>query len=102
MTEVIYEPAEVIAVTIRISAEAEKRRDRLLKEGRCLGCEKKLESGEVVRRGQCVACYGATLRGIAKRRFTQSDMIREGKWLKRSKGGRKPTNPYTQDIAKRA
>lgn len=101
MTVVEYEIAEVIAVAIKISAAAEKRRDELIAEGKCLGCEKKLVDGVAVRRGQCPACYSATLRNIGRRKVTRNELIREGSLLEATKGGRPAQNSYTKRLSGR-
>lgn len=106
MIETIYE-VELIPVTIKLSPAAERRREQLLEQGRCLGCERELlkdETGKVietVRCGQCAACYSATRRRLAKRRVTKSELIREGLMLKAGKGGRPATNAYTKRLAER-
>lgn len=102
MTEVIYETVEVIAVSIRITPAVEKHRDELLAAGKCLGCERKVGDDEPVRCGQCPACYSATLRAIGRRIVTRNELIREGKLLKATKGGRPAKNDYTKSLGKRS
>lgn len=101
MTVVEYEIAEVIAVAIKIPAAAEKRRDDLIAAGKCLGCEQPLVAGVPVRRGQCPACYSATLRNINRRKITRNELIREGSLLEATKGGRPAKNSYTQRLSRR-
>ena len=61
----------------------------------------KIAKGAVVRRGLCNACYRAFARYKKARKVTQSDLIREGKLLPISKGGRKPANSFTKELANR-
>ncbi len=104
MTETIFQVVEVVAVTVKLTQQGEKRRSELLIQGRCLGCERQLvpgKRGDEVRCGQCNSCYAATQRNIKARRVTQNELVREGKLLKPTKGGRKPTNPYTKSLSER-
>lgn len=99
----VFEPetVEVIAVAIKVPAAAEKRRDELKAASKCLGCERKIEAGEQVRRGQCTACYTATMRNLKRRKVTRSELIREGRLLEKSPGGRPPQNSYTKHLSDR-
>lgn len=99
MSEVIYESHEVVTVTVRMTKEGAERRDKLLAEGKCLGCERKLKEDDTVRLGLEDTCYQAALRAIKARKTTKSELIRNGKMLPRRKGGRPATNKFTQELA---
>lgn len=104
MIETLYE-TELIPVAVNVPTAVQKRRDDLIADGRCIACEEKLvpdKNGKInVRRGQCVACYSATRRNLDKRRVTKSELVREGKLLTPTKGGRKPRNEFTKQLARR-
>lgn len=101
MTEVIYSEVSVAKKVIRLSEEATKRRDRLLAENRCLGCERKFRDKEIKRCGQCHCCYQAVLRKEEDDPKIREQLIREGKMLNPSEGGRKPASKFTQELAQR-
>lgn len=91
---------EFDVVNIRLSKDAVERVAKLTSEHRCLGCEEKLVDGERVTCGQCQTCYNAACHAIAKKRVKRADLIREGKMLAPQKGGRKPANDFTANLAK--
>lgn len=101
MAEVIYQESETVAKTVRVPDAVLVERDRLLSDGCCIGCRAKIAKGAVVRRGLCNVCYRAFARYKKARKVTQSDLIREGKLLPISKGGRKPANSFTKELADR-
>lgn len=100
MSETIF-LRETSPVNVRIGRKAKERRERLLKEVRCLGCEKQLTERDVVRRGLCSACYQSTLVAIGRRTLSEVEAVRTGVLLPPSKGGRKPSNPYTKKLSGR-
>lgn len=95
----IVEYMEESIVQVRIPADIQKRVEKLQADGKCLGCERKLETDEQVRCGDCDACYQAAIRAIDKKKITRKKLIESGKMLPPSKGGRKPSNPFTQELA---
>lgn len=102
MPEVMYRVArEYDVVTVKVSAESEKRIERLRSEGRCLGCEEKLEAGERVSRGLCGTCYHGARYAIRKKRTTEGRLIKEGKMLTSNPGGRRPANKFTRELSER-
>lgn len=98
LTEVVFSQEFVVA-TVQMTPAGKARRDKLLSEGKCLGCEKKLPQDEQVRAGQCECCYTAMLRAEKAGKVKRASLIREGKALPRAKGGPKPSNPFTQELA---
>lgn len=101
MTEIFFQEAEPVAKVVRVSDAVLAERNKLISEGKCIGCKCKHSDKTVVRRGLCDACYRAYLRYKGKRKVTQSDLIREGKLLPISKGGRKPSSSFTADLSQR-
>lgn len=95
------EERESRIVTIKLTKQVEQRRQALLENHKCLACEKQLGEGENVRCGQCDACYSALRRAIDKRLTTRISAIRAGELLPPTKGGRKPSNPYTKRLSGR-
>lgn len=99
MFEVCYETTEVVIVRTRVSDDVKKKQDQLKAKGCCLGCENKLPESGPVRRGLCAACYQAVRRAIDRKTRTEGQLIREGKMLPKSLGGRPSTNKFTQELA---
>ena len=85
-------------VVIRIRKEARERRDKLLAEDRCLGCEEP-NADRQIRVGLCPACYQMALKAIRAGKITRNDLIREGRMLPRRPGGRKPDNPFRRELS---
>lgn len=101
MQAVLYEAIEVVAVAIRIPPSVEKHRDELIAQDRCIACEEKHKPGEQVRCGQCPACYSTSLRNIGRRVVTRNELVREGKMLTPTKGGRPAKNAFTKSLSQR-
>lgn len=102
MSEIAFRVAkEWDVVKVRITDAGQKRADLLLSQGRCLGCEEKLQDGEQVKCGQCATCYQAARRAINSKSVSRSELIREGKMLAPRQGGRKPSNKFTQELSER-
>lgn len=100
MSEVAFRVAkEWDVVRVRVTDEGQKRIDLLLPEGRCLGCEEKLQPGEQHKCGLHPTCYQAARRAINAKRVTRNQLIRDGKMLPPASGGRKPSNKFTRELA---
>ena len=99
VTEVSFEYAEVSIVTVRIPDSAMQRRQRLQAAGCCTGCERKLAANASTRRGLCSACYQAAVRAIAAKKVSANQLMREGKMLPASKGGRPSNNQFTKSLS---
>lgn len=99
VNEVFYMETESVAVTVRISQEVLEKRDALVSNRQCTGCEKKLKPKERARCGQCEACYPMTLKKIKARKITKSTLIRDGKLLPKGKAGRKPQSKYSKMLS---
>lgn len=84
---------------VRITDDVQKRIDLLLSQNRCLGCEEKFIEGEKGKCGLHPACYQAARRAINARRFSRGGLIRDGKMLQPSQGGRKPSNKFTRELS---
>ncbi len=84
---------------IRVPKEARERRDQLVEDGRCIGCEEPLAEGTRVTRGLCATCYATAMNHIRKGRITEAELMRLGYLLPPKKGGRKPTNKFTKQLA---
>lgn len=99
MSEIAFRVAkEWDVVRVRISEHGLKRVTALLAEGKCVACEEPL-LGQTPKCGQCPTCYQAARRAIDARKISRSELIREGKMLAPSKGGRKPSNKFTRELA---
>lgn len=81
-----------------MNAVAQARIRKATKERLCVACMEPL-NGESPLRGCHERCYRATLRAIERGDTTEEDRMLEGKFLKRGKGGRKPSNPVTMDVS---
>jgi hypothetical protein len=88
---------EETKVAIRITDEVRRRSDKLLADGKCLGCEEPV--GEIVRCGQCVKCYTRSLRRIASGDVTRAALIRSGMMLPPGKPGPKANDRYEEKLA---
>ena len=99
MTEVVLRESQEIMTAVKLSAEGKERVEKLTADGRCLGCERKLESNEVVRCGQCSACYQAARNAIRRRKTDKKTLIRDGKMLPPGKGGRPAANPFSRQLS---
>lgn len=86
---------------VRITESGQKRVDLLLSQGRCLGCEEKLQQGEQVKCGQCATCYQAARRAWQRKAISRNELIRDGKMLPPAQGGRKPSNKFTRELRER-
>ncbi len=71
------------------------------KEGLCLGC---MNLNDQLIRGLCSPCYQATRRLINSGELDEGSLVRDGRILAKSKGGRPATNPVTVEskVAKQA
>jgi protein-arginine kinase activator protein McsA len=92
---------EVSLVAVKMNAERQSRRDRLMAAGCCIACERQFAPGAQSRRGQCSGCYQASLRKIRQGVVSDTDLIRDGYMLPPGPGGRKPTNPFTKYLSER-
>jgi NifB/MoaA-like Fe-S oxidoreductase len=100
MPEAIFRVArEYDVVRVRVTEEGQARVERLTAENRCLGCEAEHQAEAKVTCGQCATCYPASMRAIRNKQTTRSQLIRDGKMLPPTKGGRKPANKFTQELA---
>jgi hypothetical protein len=99
MPEVMYRVArEYDVMTVKRPIDAEKRIATLRSENKCLGCERPLVKGERVSRGLCGTCYHGVLNAVRKKKASEATLIREGKLLPASPGGRKPANAFTREL----
>lgn len=99
-TEIFIVHREPEVVTVRISQDAQTRRDKLVSENRCVGCEKKFEADEKVSLGLCQECYNAIYYRINKKQITKNQMIREGRMLPKGKRrNRRFANEFTKSLA---
>ena len=80
---------------IKVSPEGEKRRAKMLAEGRCLGCGELITAGEGVKRGLHLRCYEAYRRGVSSGKTTEREMVRAGMMLDPSPG-RRVSNPLAK------
>lgn len=107
MSEAVFRVAkEWDVVTIKLSKLAEEHRDKMLNQERCMGCERKLERDdegklERVTCGLCVTCYNAVLRREQKNKRIRQELIREGRMLPATEGGRRPANEFTRQLAEK-
>ncbi len=85
-------------VSVKPTPEGEKRRDKLLAEGCCLGCGEPLVKGEDNKRGLHLRCYEAYRRAVKRGVTTDRQMVREGKMLS-PQSGRPLSNPLARDLA---
>ncbi len=92
---------EFDVIKVKVSKEGEKRLAILQQEGKCLGCERELEQGERITCGMCATCYNAALKAFKKKKVTRTQLIREGKMLPATDGGRRPVNKFTQELSGR-
>jgi hypothetical protein len=99
MLDVIFEERSVSMVAIRITSEGAARRDKLLADGKCLGCQEVTEADEQMRRGLCEACYSAFRRALAKKLVQERKLIKDGRVLAPGKGGRRPANAFTKSLS---
>lgn len=98
MVREVVEVTEETVVAVQLSPAGKQRRDQLLSNGCCLGCEKKHAPKAQVRRGLCTACYQAVNKALDKRRFTQTELVREGKLLPKERPGPRPSNRFTEQM----
>jgi hypothetical protein len=102
MVALCVEFTEETVVTVKLSSAGRQRLERLQAANACLGCERKLvtdgDDKDQVRRGLCTACYQAVNKALDKRRFTQTELIREGKLLPKKEPGRRPANSFTEQM----
>ncbi len=97
--EIVPVGTHMEAKRIRVPKEARERRERLVAEGRCIGCEEAVTEGVRVRRGLCSTCYATAMNHIRKGKITEAELMRQGYLLPPKKGGRKPTNKFTKQLA---
>lgn len=98
---VLHVAREFDVVKVKLTKQGAERVARLQAENKCLGCERDLIDDERVTCGQCTTCYNAAIVAIGKRRFSRTELIREGKMLAPTKGGRPPGNPFTKEMTGR-
>lgn len=89
---------EYDVVKVKLTKEGRERVERLQSAGCCLGCERKFEPDERVTCGNCATCYNALLDVPVSVRVQKAN---EGKTLAPGKGGRKPANKFTAELAER-
>ena len=103
MSEILIRVAtEFDVVKVKIGKEASARVERLQAvqpHGACLGCERPFEANQEIRCGMCSTCYNGALYAISKRRTTRVELIRLGRMLPATKGGRKPANSFTKSLS---
>lgn len=99
MTELVIREAQVVMSSVKVTSEGKARADRLSAEGKCLGCGEPIQADDQVRCGQCSTCYQRTLIAIGKGKIDRKTLIRQGKMLPATKGGRKPKNAYTRELS---
>lgn len=97
--EIVMVVTHMEAKRIRVPKEARERRDRLVSEGRCVGCEQEITGTMRVTRGLCATCYVTAMNHIRKGKITEAELMRQGYLLRPKKGGRKPTNKFTKQLA---
>jgi hypothetical protein len=95
----IVEYREENVVAIRLDKEAQKRVEKLLTNSQCLGCEIVLEPEDNVRCGMCDTCYQAAIRAIEKKKTSRQKLIASGRMLPPARGGKKPSNKFTQELS---
>ncbi len=83
---------------VEVNKTAMRRIAKAVEEGLCCACMQPLGKGRVVR-GLHMTCLKATYRAIAAGKCTEDERVQEGKMLSKTKGGRKPSNPVTVDLA---
>lgn len=101
--EVLIEERIVKKVSIRVSADGEKHRDKMRSECRCLGCGEKFSAAELteagkVKRGLHNRCYEAFRRARDRGEVTEKEMVRNGKMLEPDPG-RPLSNPLAKELA---
>jgi protein-arginine kinase activator protein McsA len=99
MTEVVLRESHEIMTAVKLTTEGKERVEKLTAEGKCLGCERTFDPDEVVRCGQCSACYQAARNAIRRRKTDKKTLIRDGKMLPPGKGGRPAANPFSKQLA---
>jgi hypothetical protein len=82
---------------LEVNAAAEQRVADARKQKLCVACMEPLGSDVPIRGCHC-KCHRATLRAIERGDTTEIQRVLEGKFLPKKKGGRKPSNPVTQDV----
>ena len=65
-------------------------RQHLVDDRICLGCGKRMETGEKTARGNHVACHKRTLRMIESGEMTDDEAVTLGLFATKAKSGRKP------------
>ena len=99
MIEVVLREETETMTAVKVTAEGRSRVEELTAAGKCLGCERETATDETVRCGLCNACYQGALNAIARGKTDRKALIRHGKMLPPTKGGRKPANKFTQELA---
>lgn len=98
MSREVVEVTEEVTVTVALSPAGKQRKARLTACNCCLGCEKEHPPKSQVRRGLCTACYQAVKKAIDRRRFTQTELIREGKLLPKDTPGPRPKTEFAKEM----
>jgi protein-arginine kinase activator protein McsA len=98
MSQMIFEERIVAMVPIRIAPAVQAKRDQTVSEGKCLSCQGKHTKDEQVRRGLCEKCYQAFRRAINQQLADEKELLKEGRILPKSKGGRPISNPFTKSL----
>jgi hypothetical protein len=97
MFEVIHEERSVQMVPVRLTAEGQKRREQLLSDRKCLGCERSIEGIETTR-GLCNGCYQAMRRAVKRGKATEQLLLKQGRLLGIAKPGRRLSNPLAKHL----
>jgi hypothetical protein len=97
MSDAVFRVAkEFDVVKVRVTKDGRERIERLQTAGCCLGCERKLDPQERCTCGNCVTCYNAV---VSKPSSVRVQLMKEGKTLPPTKGGRKPANKFTRELS---
>ncbi len=95
----IARTTEYIRMRVRLTKAGERHLKRCQDDRLCLGCERQLVEGEQVRRGLCATCYPAANAAIKRDESIEKELLKTGRLLLRSKGGRPAANEFTKKLA---
>lgn len=68
-------------MAVRLTRDGQERRDRLLAENKCLGCEHERKEGERWACGLCWSCFNSATYRIRRKFLTREELIRTGQML---------------------
>lgn len=100
MQEVVWLEGTPVAKRVNVADAVARKRDEQVAKGECLGCDRKVADARY-RCGLCPSCYQAVNRAVSRGAVTRSELMREGKLLPKSKGGRKPRLKLSVELSKR-